>query len=221
MANSMAAMRVRVAIGLAVLAAATGLVIDMSGSAPRGAGDDHVPRPLFADTVPGGGVLCQGSMVLPDDAASMNVLIGAFGHPVPRIAIDFKNLSGKTVATGVLRAGAAESPLGVTLPLHYPHGPSTAGTLCLHVGGRTTIVFGGDSPFTNGAQVNGRPQAGRVSVRYFRPGSESWWQLLGVLDLRFGLGKSAIFGDWTLPVVALVMLALWTAVVRFLVRELR
>jgi len=40
--HSMGAMRARIALGLAVLATAIGLVIDMSASAPRLAGDDHV-----------------------------------------------------------------------------------------------------------------------------------------------------------------------------------
>jgi hypothetical protein len=214
--------RVRIAIGLAVLATAIGFLVDMSGSAPRGAGDDQVSRPTFANTVPGGGVLCQGAMVLPGDAASINILIGTFGHRMPRIAVQFKNLGGRTVATGALPAGVAVNPLGNTIALGYPHGPSVAGTLCLHVGGTHQIAFGGE-PFPttiSAVLVNGQPQAGKVSVTYARRGSESWWQLLGILDQRFGLGKSTIFGDWTLPVLALVALALWFAALRFLVREL-
>jgi len=214
--------RVRIAIGLAVLATAIGFLVDMSGSAPRGAGDDSVSRPVFANTVPGGGVLCQGSMVLPGDAASINILIGTYGHRMPRIAVQFKNLHGRTVATGALPAGVTVDPLGNRIALGYPHGPSVAGTLCLHVGGTHQIAFGGE-PFPttiSAVRVNGQLQAGKVSVIYTRPGRESWWQLLGALDQRFGLGKSTIFGNWTLPVVALVALALWFAALRFLVREL-
>jgi hypothetical protein len=219
----MAGMRVRVAIGLAVLATAVGLVIDMSGSTRRTAGDDGMTRVGFFDTVPAGGQLCQASMVLPDDAASINVLIGTFGYPVPPIAVAFKNQAGRTVATGSLRAGVRVNPFGNSIPLRYPHGASVAGTLCLHPGGRHTIAFAGESlPNPQAlATVNGTPQPGRVSVTYWRRGRESWWQLLGTLDQRFGLGKSTIFGDWTLPLLALAVLALWIAAVRFMVRELR
>ena len=66
----------------------------MSGSAPRGTGDDLVKRVAFANVVPGGGVLCQGSMVLPGDAASVNTLMGTFGAAMPRIALAFKNEGG-------------------------------------------------------------------------------------------------------------------------------
>ena len=223
----MAGMRVRVAIGLAVLATLGGLLVDMSRSAPRGAGDDHIARAGFYNVVPGGGTLCQGAMALPGDAASINVLIGTavasrHVYPIPRIAVDFKNARGRPVATGLLRAGTSASQAGNAIPLRYPHGPSVAGTLCLHVGGKHPIALAGFALPAVDAEVtvNGQPQTGRVAVNYMRPGSESWWQLLGALDLRFGLGKSSIFGDWTLPVLALVALALWVVAIRFLVREL-
>jgi len=68
----MGAMRVRIALGLAVLATAIGLVIDLSAAAPRLAGDDHVSWPARdpgVAVVPGGGVVCMHATVLPDDAA--------------------------------------------------------------------------------------------------------------------------------------------------------
>jgi hypothetical protein len=218
----MDSMRVRIALGLAVLATAIGLAIDMSGSAPRLAGDDHVHWPAVNQiaAVSGGQVLCMHSTVLPDDAASMFILIGSFGKPLPRITVDFKTPAGRTVATGLLRAGAAQSQVGNSIPLQHPHGPSVVGTLCLRVGGHNPLVFYGQTG-AGTTTVNGSAQPGSPSILYYRPGRESWWKLLGELDFRFGLGKAAIFGDWTLPVVALALLALWFGVVRVLVRELR
>ncbi len=55
---------------------------------------------------------------------------------------------------------------------------------------------------------------------YLRPGRESWWQLLGTLDQRFGLGKASFFGDWTLPVMALLLLGIWIAAARLLAKEI-
>ena len=106
------------------------------------------------------------------------------------------------------------------IPFHYPHGPSTVGTLCLHIGGHRPLVFYGQTG-AGVTTVSGQAPAGSPSILYYRRGRESWWQLLGALDFRFGLGKAAIFGDWTLPAVALAVLALWFAVVRLLVRELK
>ena len=212
-------MRVRVAIGLAVLATVVGLLLDMSGTAPRGAGDDQVTPAAFDNTVPGGGVLCQGAIVLPGDAASIVMTVGSFGRPVPRIAVTFKDAAGRTTATGLRAAGPGEGVL--TVRLRYPHGPSIAGTLCLRVGGKHMIAIAGEGfGAASSVHVNGQLQPGRISVLYRRPGRESWWQLLGTLDQRLGLGKSSIFGDWTFPVLALAMLAVWIAAIRVLLREL-
>jgi hypothetical protein len=55
---------------------------------------------------------------------------------------------------------------------------------------------------------------------YFRQGGETWWQLLPTLTRRFGLGKASLFGDWTLPAVALLLLVVWIGTARLVVREL-
>lgn len=217
----MAPMRVRIALGLAFLATAIGFLVDMSGSAPRLAGDDHVhwPATAFVDMVPGGSVLCEGGVILPSDAARMELTIGAYGHPMPRIGIDFLTYGGRTVAKSTVPAGRPGGQV-VSLRLGYPHGPSVPGRLCLHVGGHRLLAFGGQPGTLGGATVDGR-EAQAVAILFYRPGRESWWQLLGALDLRFGLGKSPIFGDWTLPVIAVAAFALWFGVARVLIRELK
>ena len=219
--------RLRIALGLAFAATAVGLAIDMSGAAPRLAGDDKAPfpPPALTDTLPGGGLMCIGT-VLPDGAARLVMTIGTAPHPrvLPRIAVTFTTPSGGTLARGLLRAGAAPGE-EVSIQLGYPHGPSAYGTLCLRAGGRPAdlLVFGGES-FPGASSlttIDGAVEAGRPTILFYRPGRETWWSLLGALDLRFGLGKSPIFGDWTLPVLALAALALWFAVTRLLLRELR
>ena len=214
-------MRVRVVLALALALAVGAIVLDMSGSAPRIAATDHTNPQGFVATVPSGGVLCQPSMTLPSDAGSVEVLIGTYGHPVPRLTASFVGPGNHTLAPGTLAAGAREGY--VRIPLGYPHGSTVGGALCIHVGKAVhPVVLGGDI-FGAGSmseQVNGKPQAGRIDVVYLRPGRESWWQLLGTLDERFGLGKASFFGDWTLPVAALLLLGVWVAVVRLLLREL-
>ncbi|HEY1775093.1 MAG TPA: hypothetical protein VGG41_02935 [Solirubrobacteraceae bacterium] len=216
-------MRVRIALGLAFLATAIGFAIDMSGSAQRVAGDDKVawPAPAFTDIVPGRGRICVGDTVLPNDAASFVMTIGSYRYKMPRIAVAFHNGAGRVVSTGLLKAGAPQGV--VSLPLSHPHGGSIVGTLCLHVEGPHQVAVGGADFAVAAAftKIDGQPQFGRPSVIFYRPGRDSWWSLLGTLDLRFGLGKSPIFGDWTLPLIALVALALWFAVARLLWRELR
>ena len=87
--------------------------------------------------------------------------------------------------------------------------------------GREKIAIAGVGvpPGPGAERINGRVQAGAISVTLFRAGSESWWSLLGTLDRRFTLGKAGLLGDLTLPLCALMLLAAWVAVLRLLVRE--
>jgi hypothetical protein len=212
--------RVRVVLAIALALAAGVLIIDMSGRAPRIAGTDHTNPVGFVAKIPSSGSICQPSMVLPPDTGSVEVLVGTYGQPVPALAASFEGPGNRVVASGSRVAGASQGY--VKIPLRYTHG-SIAGTLCIHVGKvARPIVLGGDvfaaGPISE--LVNGTPQAGRIDVVYLRPGRESWWQLLGVLDERFGFGKASFFGNWTLPVVALLLLGMWIATVRLLAREL-
>jgi hypothetical protein len=211
-------------LGLAVLAVVGVLVLDMSRSAPRGAGSDHVSIAVFAATVPGGGTVCQPIAPLPGDAAAAQVLIGTYGRPVPALDLHFTGTGGTTVATGTLAAGAREGT--VTIPIHRLATASAAreaGAFCLSVGGHSTVVLGGEGGPVGASSeyVNGTQQPGRVGLLYARAGSESWWQLLPVLDERFGLGKASVFGDWTFPAIALLLVGVWALVLRLLLYELR
>ncbi len=209
----------RLVLGVAFLLAAGALVLDMSGRAPRIAGTDHISPAAFSATLPHGGTLCQPAMVLPGDAQRMEMLVGTYGAPVPAITADFVAGDGATIASGRLARGAGEGY--VQIPFHYPHGATAEGSLCLHIGGRGKVVLGGEP--SGGAvaeRIDGTPQPGRIDVVYLRPGRESWWQLLGTLQQRFGLGKASFFGDWTLPVAALALIGVWIAAGRLLAREL-
>jgi hypothetical protein len=192
----------------------------MSGSAPRISDTDHINPVGFVGTLQGGQELCQDAMSLPKDAGGVQILVATYGHPVPTVSARFVGPGG-TLTSGQVAAGAREG--NITVPLRYPHGPTVAGTLCIGVGpSATKTVLGGDvfAPGPQSEQVAGKPQGGRISVTYLRPGKESWWQLLGTLSQRFGLGKASFFGDWTLAAMALLLLAVWVGAIRLLVREL-
>jgi hypothetical protein len=210
----------RVALGVALALAVGELVLLMSGSATRISGTDHINPVGFYGTLRGGQELCQASMLLPKDAGSVEVLVGTYGHPVPAMSVRFLGSHG-ALTSGQIAAGVAQGD--VTLPLRYPHGPTVSGTLCVGVGANTfTTVLGGDvfTPGPLSEQVAGKAQGGRIWVTYLRPGKESWWQLLGTLSTRFGLGKASFFGSWTLAAMALLLLGVWVGAVRLLVREL-
>jgi len=211
----------RVALGLATLAVLVGLVVDLSGSAPRTAGSDHVSPAVFAATVPGGGTLCEPISPLPGDAARAQLLIGTYGRPVPNLRLRFLDEAGRAVASGDLPAGAREGY--VTVRLRRERRSPAATRACVAVGGSTSVVFGGEAGSVGAASelVNGKQQSGRISILYLRAGKESWWQLLPTLSRRFGLGKAPLYGTWTLAALAVLLLGVWIAVLRLLGRELR
>jgi hypothetical protein len=211
---------VRIVLGLAFVAVVAALSLDASGRAPRGAGSDHASTAVFAAKVPGGGTLCQPSAYLANDAARVQILIGTYGGPVPDLRLIFVGAANNVVASGHLAAGGHEGI--VTIPLRHLRRVPAATTACLRIGGSSQVALAGEAgPVNPGSEVvGGRQQPGRVSLTYFRRGEESWWSLLPELRRRFGLGKAAFFGDWTLPVAALLLLGVWVAAARLLAREL-
>ena len=213
-------MRVRVILCVALLAVVGALALDMSGRAPRSAGSDHVGPSVFSAAVPGGGVLCQPVQGLPGDAARAQLLIGTYGHPVPKLQVRFLDAAGAAVAVGQLPSGAREGPVSIALT-HHPRSPA-ATEMCLRVGGVSPVALGGEGgPIASYSElVNGHREPGRISIIYLRRGDESWWQLLPTLARRFGLGKASYFGEWTLPLLALLLLSVWVATAQLLRREL-
>ncbi len=210
-------MRVAAAItaGLALLA--VGLLITLSHRAPRQAGSDHISPAIFTATLPRGGLLCQDNPYLPPKAATVAILVGTYGRPVPALGISFTTPSGAVVSSGHLQAGTRQGT--VSIPISPAKGdPGSAVNVCLSVGGPSKFVVAGEGipPDPTDETVDGVAQPGRISLVYYRAGDESWFSLLPTLDKRFGLGKAAFFGDWTLPACIVALLAIWAVVVRLL-----
>jgi hypothetical protein len=108
----------------------------------------------------------------------------------------------------------------VHIPLTQSSDLPLASRACLHVSGTAKVALAGEYGPGNPETIDGKPQAASISLIYLRRGRESWWQLLPTLDTRFGLGKASLFGDWTLPVLAALLLAVWAATIRLVWREL-
>jgi hypothetical protein len=192
----------------------------MSGSAPRTAGSDHVAPFVFSASLSAAGSVCQPVDSLPRDAARVQLTIGTYGRPVPALTLRFLDSSGRVSAVGSLVAGVHEGL--VSIPVRDVSDPEAASEVCLDVGHTGPVVLAGEGVPVNSfsERVNGTPAAGRIALFYVRKGSESWWQLLPVLDERFGLGKASFFGSWLLVAAALALLGVWVATIGLLARQL-
>ena len=208
----------RFALGCGLLLIAALFVLEMSGSAPRMAGSDRIADPVFAATVPGGGVLCQAVQPPPSDTARVQLLAASNGHPLPPLQFRFLSAAGQDVADGDVAVPGPQSRVTIALTRRGDWASITRA--CLHVGGRTPVMIGGEQTPAGTVVVDGKHQPAVLGLVYLRRGSESWWQLLPTLARRFGLGKASLFGTWTLPVLALGFVALSAATIRLLWREL-
>jgi hypothetical protein len=210
--------RVRVVVGFAVLVVAVATVIALSQRGARLAGTNGIKQQAFVVALPAGRQACQRFVLLVDDAARTQVLVGTNGKPAPPLAVTFADRDGRFVARGLGRPtheGLVTIPIGAAVD-----GTRPSTTACIRNLGDRPIVLGGDIAKPEGsARIDGRTTGGAVSFRYLRAGNETWWSLLPTIASRFGIGKAPIFGDWTLPAAALLLLAVWIAAIRLLVRE--
>jgi len=213
--------RVRGVLGVALALAATAVVVTLSQHGARLAGTDFVPRNGYAVGISAGAQACQTSLV-PDDAAVASLLVNTHRRPRPPLVLRIDDLKGGLLATGRIGAGAQGQLL---LPLTRTIRDEQFTRTCVRnagAAGASKVLLAGDiaRPAT-AARVDGRLTGGIVAIRYLRPGHASWWAMLPVVSTRFGLGKSTLFGGWTLAAVAALVLLLWAAVARLLLRELR
>lgn len=213
-------MRLRIALAVALLCIAGAFALEMSGSARRLAGTNHIDPLGFVVVAPAGGRVCQPVALLPPGTGSVRALIGTYGRPLPAITTEFISPDEKVMTSGVLAGGGKQGYVDV--PLHYSRRQGMPGTICLRFIGSHRVAIGGEplAASTTSASVNGHPQPAGLALYYLRNKPESWWELLPIIVQRFGFGKAAFFGYWTLPAATLLLLLTWAAAMRLLVKEM-
>jgi hypothetical protein len=194
--------RVALAVGLALIAIATAVVLSQ---APQVLAGTNAIEPLTAPlkSVPGSGSACQADETLPARTSAVRLSLEATAGP--RVAATV--LSGKTVLT---RGEGAEGWLGqvVTIPVAPVDRTVRDVTVCFaFTGGNERVSFlGVPTPKRSAATSGARALRGRISIEYLRPGSASWWSLALSTARRMGLGR-AWAGTWVALVVAGLMAA--------------
>lgn len=188
-----------------LVAVLAGLVLVLAESKPRQAGTNYVPEVEPVATIRGSGSRCLENQVVPADAAAVRVLVGTYGDPRPGLRLSARS-GGEQLTSGQLPPGGPEGHVDV--PIERVSELRDRATVCLDVRGERgtrTVLYGA---------------AGTVSLEWLRPGSESWFDLLGTVAHRFGLGRALPEGPLVLPLAIVLLLAAWAAALRLALREL-
>jgi hypothetical protein len=194
-----------------------GFVVVMSQSEPRRAGTNSILGPSHA-IVPPGGELCQtdrvpaGSgavapRVVPEAPAGVTATVERDGQPIAR------GRAGRVVNGATL--------FGFDRPIDRE---LQTATICFQNGGDATLRVYGDiatgGPGASAPQfANGVPVL--VRLDWYRPGSETGWQLMSDVADRNALLKAPFLGPWALWVALAVLLGLSAAGVALVLREAR
>jgi hypothetical protein len=211
--------RLRVVLAVALALVGAGLVLALSQRGARMAGTSFVPVRTFAVTVPPGERACQPATYLAGDSDAAVLLAAAYGRPLPAVSVTFADADGRLVARGGAPGRASEGDVAVPFERVVEH-ERYGLTACVRNRGDVRLALGGDvaSPAA-AARIGDEVTQGVVAFRYLRPGRESWWAIAGTVTRRFGLGKSALLGSWTLPLLVFALAGAWFAAIRLLLRE--
>ena len=207
----MRSVRVALTVGLAITAAAVGLVL--SGSRPTLAGTNSVPPERVLTSVSGGTTVCQPVGTLPAGTKAMRLSLTA--NAGPRVTV--KARSGTQVIThGERDAGWGEANT-VTVPVKRVPSTITGASVCVTLGPSSEHVL------INGAFIptsaNAHTVTPRFRVEYLSAGHRSWWSLASSVAHRMGLGHAAS-GTWIVFLLIALMIVVAVLASRLLLREL-
>jgi hypothetical protein len=167
-------------------------------------GTNFVDVAHFFTDVPAGSTICQKELI-PKDTGGVRMLVTSYHQPTPTLRLAVKTLSGRTVSTGVLRAGWLEGMNDIALTTVRQ---TIQGRLCIRDVGPAHMTPAGENfDPANGATLDGQPLAGLMSIQYLRPGPERWISLAPVILGRIRHGKAGWFGTWVPALLIALMLA--------------
>jgi hypothetical protein len=206
--------RVALAVGLALVAIAVGLVF--SSSPRRVAGTNSVITHAVVALTRGGGSVCQSAEELPSGTSAMRLsLLAVIGPSVTLTAWS----RGHILTRGT--SGAGWTGAQVTVPVQRIQHATPDVKVCFTLGqSRETISVlgqrGSSPPVASSAQG---ATHGRMQVEYLTAGDRSWWSQALSVARRIGLGR-APSGTWVVVLLASLMAVIVTLASYLCIREL-
>jgi hypothetical protein len=217
--------KVTLAIGIALMAAAGALVLTRSPPRVVRVGEPDAHSAL-AD-VTGDIAVCQANEVLPAGVSGIRLSMWAFLGWNMHVEV----YRGSQVLTEGGR-GADWTSDSVTVPVKPVKHATSGVTLCFAIGPNSepVVIIGAPAPAGEAAVVSRgdtpTPQEpaearlpGRVGVEYLAAGRGSWWSRVLSVAGHIGLGR-AFSGTWIALLIAALMAGVGVLALRLTLREL-
>jgi hypothetical protein len=211
-------MRVRAAIALGLVLVIGLLVVVLSRSEQRlSSSNAQVPFSGVDVPIPGRSEVCQPEGIGADTSA-LRVFVGTDAELAGPLGVSIRR-GGRTVSRGnfgyVVDGAPARAEL--TPPMVSETSPVD---VCFRNRGKREIRLAGDRTLPKGpANPWGFVYADEPRIDYLRSGSESWWEIAGVVADRFGRSKTTFFGSWTMWAVFGLVGGTWALGIALLLRR--
>ena len=202
----------------ALLAVAVVLAIVLSQTTRHAIGSNFVPPQAFVAQVPGGARVCQSREHIPSGTGAIQVRIGTFGRPGPRLELSVAGPTGGTLARRVRTAGWPEGDVAIPVARL---GERQGAEVCLRNAGSAPIAVAGGRTLGAAAVVGGQPASGGITLRYLEPEARSWWGFAPEIADRVARLRDAPPGALTLPLFLVLAIGTLAAAVALVLREAR
>ncbi|HEY6779986.1 MAG TPA: DUF2142 domain-containing protein [Thermoleophilaceae bacterium] len=200
-----------IAATLAVLAIC--LLVTLSTSAPRLAGQNGVPTYATLMSTDGSpDAFCQDGEVLPKDSESITLSITALQGSGPRVDVRATK-NGRVLARGSRSPGWSGNE--VQVPVTEVSRSAANVRVCASVGGGAPVAFRGVPAGKTFFGLGAAPKHDRMWIQYERSASESWWSLAPTMIHRLGLVQAR-----QTPLVALLAVLFMLSVLGIAIRLL-
>jgi hypothetical protein len=211
-------MRVRVAIVLGLVLVIGLLVVTLSQSKQRLSSSNAQVVVSGADVpIPGRSQACQPEGIAGDTSA-LRVFVGTEARLAGPLGVSIRR-GDRTISRGSFGfvTNGAPARAELTPPIRTE---TTPVEVCFRNRGRAEIRLAGDrTPLRGGANPAGFIFDDEPRVDYLRSGSESWWDIAGLVSDRFGRGKTTFFGSWTMWAVFALVGVTWAIGIALLLRR--
>ena len=210
----MTSVRIALAVGLVLVAAALGVVLSSSPVSVAGT-NAILASPAFV-YASGDSHRCQPGGTVPTGTTAVRISASANIGP----SVTLKVFSGSHPVTSGERDAGWGVDETVTVPVTRVLRTIPASTLCIAFGAAIEPfeIKGAQEPTTTAGGPIGESLG--LRVEYLRPGHASWWSLASSVAHRMGLGHAPA-GTWIVFLLIAIMLTVTALASRLILRELR